>query len=143
MEQHGFTRGQRAYPTLLQLAYTTYDGFHYTLTNWVGGAKPNFQQVDELKKAFRALAKFHKFSEGFPMEGAPPFLILYSHLNQDIACYRNELTLYKPTEHLVPLCDEAMERLSHPFVVEAIASNKGSPPLYTGIIIILTWSRTR
>ncbi|MCZ8515361.1 phosphotransferase [Paenibacillus filicis] len=124
LEQSGFTRGQRALPTLMHSAYATYDGSHYTLTNWVDGRKPDFQHVDELKQAIRTLAKFHKISKGFPIEEAPPSRILYSNLYHGITGYRNELILYKHTEHLVPLCDEALEYLSHPFVVEAIAAEQ-------------------
>ncbi len=42
MDEHGFTRGQRIYPTLDQSACMTHDGISYTLTNWVDGQRPVF-----------------------------------------------------------------------------------------------------
>lgn len=120
MDEHGFTRGQRVYPTLEQSAYMTQDGLSYTLTNWVDGKRPDFHRMTDLKKGLRTLAKFHSAAEGFPAGVAPAARIRYSGLYSEVSEYKEQMGSYHNTGHLVPLCEEVLEHLREPKVIAAI-----------------------
>jgi len=120
MNEHGFTRGQKVYPTVEQSAYMTHNGISYTLTNWVDGQRPDFTKGMDLKNGIRTLAKFHSIAEGFPSAEAPVARIRYSGLNHDVSEYNKLLSQYKNTGHLAALCEEVLNHLRQPKVLEAI-----------------------
>lgn len=124
MDEHGFTRGQKVYPTVEQSDYMSYRGVSYTLTNWVDGKRPNFSRMIDLKKGIRTLAKFHSIAEGFPRIEAPAARIRYLGLNHKVTEYKERLSLYKVTGHLTSLCEEVLDHLRQPKIVEAIESEQ-------------------
>ncbi|MFC5406533.1 phosphotransferase [Cohnella soli] len=127
MDEHGFTRGQKVYPTLEQSSYMTHDGVSYTLTNWVDGQRPVFAMKIDLKNGVRTLAKFHSIAEGFPSAEAPVARIRYSGLNHEVSEYKQLLSQYKNSEHLAALCEEVLGYLHQPKVLEAVdAEQKAS-----------------
>jgi CotS family spore coat protein len=124
MDEHGFSRGQKVFPTVEQSAYMIHDGISYTLTNWVDGQRPNFSRRMDFKKGIRTLAKFHSIAAGFPAAEAPVGRIRYSGLEHEFSEYRTLLSRYKHTGHLTLLCEEALGHLQQPKVLEAIDSEK-------------------
>ncbi|MCY9693058.1 phosphotransferase [Paenibacillus alginolyticus] len=120
MDERGFTRGQKIYPTVEQSPYMTYDSHFYTLTNWVDGERPDFTRRKDLKKGIRTLAKFHAIAEGFPIAEAPEARIRYSGLEHEITEYKTLLSSYKITEHLAALTEDVLDHLQQPKVIEAI-----------------------
>jgi len=120
MDEHGFARGQKVFPTVEQFAYMTHDGISYTLTNWVNGQRPDFTRRMDLKNGIRTLARFHSIAEGFPAAEAPVARIRYSGLNHEVSEYTKLLGRYKHTGHLMALCEEALDHLQQPKVLEAI-----------------------
>jgi CotS family spore coat protein len=120
MDERGFTRGQKVSPTVEQFPYMTHDGHFYTLTNWVDGQRPDFTRRKDLKKGIRTLAKFHSIAEGFPTAEAPEARIRYLGLDHEISEYKKQLSPYKSTAHLTALCEEVLDFLRQPKVVEAI-----------------------
>lgn len=124
MNEHGYTRGQKAYPTVEQSDYMTHDGISYTLTNWVDGHRPVFTREIDFKNGIRTLAKFHSIAEGFPTAEAPAARIRYSILNSEVLEYKNLLGQYKSTAHLTALCEEVLHHLHQPKVLEAIETEQ-------------------
>jgi Ser/Thr protein kinase RdoA (MazF antagonist) len=124
LDERGFTRSQKVYPTIQQTAYMTYEGVSYTLTNWVHGLRPEFTKRIDFKKGIATLAKFHSSTVGFPVTEAPPSRIRYEGLSDEIAGYKKRLIPYRGTAHLVALCEEVSHRLQQPKVREAIAQEQ-------------------
>lgn len=124
LEQRGFNRGQRLYPTLQQTPYITRGNVHYMLTNWVEGRNPNFKQKADFKKAIRTLAKFHSAAEGFPIAEAPAGRVRYSTKRSDLSEYIAILGKYKSTTHLVPLCEQVIESFNRPRVIQAMEAEQ-------------------
>jgi Ser/Thr protein kinase RdoA (MazF antagonist) len=132
MNEHGYTRGQRAYPTVEQSAYMTHDGISYTLTNWVDGQRPNFTRRMDFKNGIRTLAKFHSIAEAFPRDEAPVARIRYSILDNEVLEYKNLLSQYKNTAHLTALCEEVLHHLHQPKVLEAIDTEQNASAFVHG-----------
>ncbi|KJD44186.1 phosphotransferase [Paenibacillus terrae] len=124
LDERGFTRSQKVYPTMQQTAYMTHEGISYTLTNWVDGERPKFTKKIDFKKGISTLAKFHSSAVGFPVTEAPADRIRYEGLGDEIARYKKHLSPYKGTAHLVALCEEASKHLQQPKVREAINSEQ-------------------
>ncbi|EHS58347.1 phosphotransferase [Paenibacillus sp. Aloe-11] len=124
LDERGFTRSQKVYPTVQQTAYMTHEGVSYTLTNWVDGQRPKFTKRIDFKKGICTLAKFHSSAVGFPVSEAPAARIRYEGLGDEIAGYKKRLSPYKGTAHLVALCEEVTHRLQQPKVREAIDSEQ-------------------
>lgn len=120
LDEHQFTRSQKVYPTVEKTAYITHEGIYYTLTNWVHGQQPKFTRISDLRRGISTLAKFHLLSTGFPALEAPESRIRYSRLPGEISEYKSLLLPHRSTGHLVELCDEALELLQQPKVLEAI-----------------------
>ncbi|OBA07879.1 sporulation protein [Paenibacillus polymyxa] len=120
LDERGFTRSQKVYPTVQQTAYMTHEGISYTLTNWVHGPRPEFTKRIDFKKGIATLAKFHTHAAGFPATETPPSRIRYEGLSDEVAGYKKRLSLYKGTAHLVALCEEVLDRLQQSKVREAI-----------------------
>ncbi|WP_342417229.1 phosphotransferase [Paenibacillus sp. FSL R10-2782] len=124
LDERGFTRSQKVYPTVQKTAYMTHAGISYTLTNWVDGRRPNFIKKIDFKKGISTLAKFHSSAVGFPVAEAPTARIRYEGLGDEIAGYKKRLSPYKGTAHLVALCEEVSNHLQQPKVREAIVSEQ-------------------
>lgn len=124
LQQNGFTRGQRIYPTMDQSSYMTHAGQHYTLTNWVDGDRPAFRRGNDFKKAVRTLAKFHEAAQGFPWAEAPAGRDRYAELGPEMAEYKELLGRYGSTRHLVPLCDQVLGELSGTAAEEAMQAER-------------------
>ncbi|MET3208594.1 UNVERIFIED_CONTAM: CotS family spore coat protein [Paenibacillus sp. PvR008] len=120
LDERGFTRSQKVYPTVQQSAYMTHKGSSYTLTNWVNGQNPKFTKRIDFKKAIATLARFHSRAEGFPIDEAPASRIRYAGLDHEVSGYKEQLTPYKSTTHLVTLCEEVLNLLQQPNILEAI-----------------------
>jgi Ser/Thr protein kinase RdoA (MazF antagonist) len=132
MDERGFTRGQKIYSTVEQSTYITLDGNLYTLTNWVQGDRPDFSRINDYKKGIRTLAKFHSIAEGFPIAEVPVARIRYSKLNPTISEYKELLSLNTTTRHLAALCEEALNHLQQPKVLEAIDKEQQSSAFVHG-----------
>ncbi|MFK7693033.1 phosphotransferase [Paenibacillus sp. HJGM_3] len=120
LEERGFSRGPKVYPTVEQAAFMTHNGVFYMLTNWVKGDRPDFSKRMDYKKGIRTLAKFHAVAEGFPLEEVPAGRVRYSGLSSEVTEYKELLSSYTHTGHLVPLCEEALGRLQQAGSLEAI-----------------------
>ncbi|MGW8956538.1 phosphotransferase [Paenibacillus sp. NPDC055715] len=124
LDEQGFTRSQKVYPTVQQSAYMTHESSSYTLTNWVNGRRPKFKKKIDFKKGISTLAKFHSSAVGFPVTEAPAARIRYEGLVDEIAGYKKHLSPYKGTAHLVDLCEEVTNHLQQTKVREAIDSEQ-------------------
>jgi Ser/Thr protein kinase RdoA (MazF antagonist) len=124
LDERGFTRSQKVYPTVQQAAYMTHEGISYTLTNWVDGRRPEFTKKIDFKKGISTLAKFHSSAVGFPVTEAPAARIRYEGLSDETAGYKKRLSPYKGTAHLVDLCEEVSNHLQQTKVREAIKSEQ-------------------
>ncbi|USB33105.1 phosphotransferase [Paenibacillus sp. YPG26] len=120
LDEHQFTRSQKVYPTVDQAAYLSHEGTYYTLTNWVHGQQPKFARTSDLRRGIATLAKFHLLATGFPALEAPESRIRYSRLPGELSDYKNLLLPHPRTNHLVEQCDEALELLQQPKVLEAV-----------------------
>ncbi|MCC3381683.1 phosphotransferase [Paenibacillus farraposensis] len=122
LNEQGFTRAQKVYPTVQQTDYMNYDGISYTLTNWVDGRRPKFTNSIDFKKGIFTLAKFHSSAAGFPVTETPAARIRYEGLGDEIAGYKKILRPCRGTTHLVALCEDVSNYLQQPKVREAIES---------------------
>ncbi|WP_283657756.1 hypothetical protein [Paenibacillus sp. RC343] len=50
LDERGFTRSQKVYPTVQQTAFMIHEGISYTLTNWVDGGRPKFTKKNRFQK---------------------------------------------------------------------------------------------
>jgi CotS family spore coat protein len=116
----GFKYSPKILLTLNQASWITRNGVHYMLTNWVMGEQPDFSKRNHYKKAVRLLAKFHSVAQGIPGPDIPEGRIRYNKIPELIASYRKTLSENANMGHHIGLCDEALEHLTHPTVLQAI-----------------------
>jgi Ser/Thr protein kinase RdoA (MazF antagonist) len=112
--------------TRSQDSWITRDEVHYMLTNWVAGENPDFNKSELFKKALRILAKFHSVAQGLSAQHVPDARIRYNGLGKRISSYRNILRVYPQMEHLMSICNIALEHLSRPTVVKAIEQEQNA-----------------
>jgi Ser/Thr protein kinase RdoA (MazF antagonist) len=129
---NSFTYSPKLLLTRNQTPWIKIDEVHYMLTNWIEGMQPDFKKRQHYKKAVRLLARFHSAAQNFQAADVPDARVRYNDLGSKIIHYRNILSGYAETENLVLLCDEALERLSHPMVIQAIESEKKAAALVHG-----------
>jgi Ser/Thr protein kinase RdoA (MazF antagonist) len=115
-----------------QTPWITFNEEHYMLTNWIVGMEPDFKNEHNYKKAVRLLARFHSAAQNFQATDVPDARVRYNDLGSKIIHYRNILSGYAEMKNLVLLCDEALERLSHPMVIKAIELEKTAEALVHG-----------
>ncbi|OXL86850.1 sporulation protein [Paenibacillus sp. SSG-1] len=124
LDERGFTRSPKVYPTTALSPVMIHQGSVYMLTNWVHGRQPDFGSAADLRKGLRSLARFHAAAEGFPAGEAPASRIRYFDLEKDVSDYKDLLGCYENTRHLVPPCEEAISRLREPAVLAAITAEQ-------------------
>lgn len=103
--------------------YVIIEGVCYVLSDAIEGRNPNFANKDELEKAVRGLAKFHKASEGFKLlEDMKPKIHLgkwikdYTKEIEDIytksADYQDKTVIMNDLSYFYNLCKEVIQDLN-------------------------------
>ncbi|WP_146116464.1 hypothetical protein [Paenibacillus sp. AR247] len=107
LDERGFTRSPKVYPTTTLSPVMIHQGSVYMLTNWVHGRQPDFGSAADLRKGLRALARFHAAAEGFPAGEAPASRIRYFDLEKDVSDYKDLLGYYEKKIALDNLIERA------------------------------------
>jgi CotS family spore coat protein len=132
LRENGFAYAPKMMLTLDGSPWFTCNETHYVLSNWVLGQHPNFDNKHHYKKALRLLAKFHSAAQGFSYLDAPDRRLKYNNMQDKVKRYRDILSAYPKTEHLISSCDEAIDHLNDTEVIQAIEQEQAAAAFVHG-----------
>jgi CotS family spore coat protein len=130
--ENGFAYAPKMILTLGGSPWITCNETHYVLSNWVVGEHPDFYNKKHYKKALRLLAKFHSAAQGISCLEVPDKRFKYNNMQDKVKRYRDILSAYPKTEHLISCCDEAIDHLNYTEVIQAIEQEQAAAAFVHG-----------
>lgn len=118
--QRDFNYGPKVLLTVDHSYCLVINGAYYMLTNWVKGEHPQFTKKEHFKKGIRRLATFHSIAQGFNAPHIPADRIRYTQLKKYIKSDCNYLVDYPKLNQMMSICEEALDHVEHPSVVQGI-----------------------
>ncbi len=123
--QNGFLYSPRLFLTYRQSPYFQYGNNFYMLTNWVNGKSPIFQDMRQLRKSVRTLARFHRHAESLNIIEVPDGRLRVWSLKKRFECAKQ--TIQKDyggddsrKRIAVEMCERALEMLTNESVTKAL-----------------------